>query len=79
MSNHVNLNKTPTESHPMSSNPQLGSSVDAVRCLYLARAAERAGHHEAARRWNAKAAEWIDKNLPSRQNVCPLHTEAADR
>ena len=50
----------------MSSNPEVRSTVDAVRCLYLARVAERAGHHEAARRWHAKAAEWIDKSLPSK-------------
>jgi len=35
-----------------------------VRCSYLARATERAGHHEAARRWQAKAVEWMGENPP---------------
>ena len=60
----------------MSSNPQLRSTVDAVRCLYLPCVTERAGHHEAARRWQAKATEWLNRNLPSSQNLCPLLTEA---
>ena len=59
----------------MSSNPEVRSTVDAVRCLYLARVTERAGHHEAARRWRAKAAEWLDKNLPSNRNVRRFRTE----
>ena len=50
----------------MSSDAQLSSAVDAVRCLYLARVTEQAGHHEAAQRWHAMAAEWIDKMLPSK-------------
>ncbi|NQU19717.1 MAG: hypothetical protein HQ567_00430 [Candidatus Nealsonbacteria bacterium] len=63
----------------MSSNPEVCSSVDAVRCLYLARVAERAGHHWAAQRWHAKASAWLDRNLPSSQNVRPSHTQAGDR
>jgi hypothetical protein len=50
----------------MNSSPQLRSAVDAVRCLYLARVTERAGHHEAARRWYAKAAAWMGENLPGK-------------
>ena len=49
----------------MSSSPEVCSSADAVRCLYLARVAERAGRHRAAQRWYAKASQWLDKNLPS--------------
>jgi len=48
----------------MSSNRKVRSSVEAVRCSYLARATERAGHHEAARRWQAKAVEWMGENPP---------------
>jgi len=47
----------------MSSSREVRSAVDAVRCLYLARVTERAGHHDAARRWQRKAAEWIDRHL----------------
>jgi hypothetical protein len=51
------------------------SSVDAVRCLYLARVAERAGRYQAAQRWYAKASEWLDKNLSSSQSVRPSHVQ----
>jgi len=63
----------------MSSNPEVCSSVDAVRCLYLARVAERAGRHRTAQRWYAKASAWLDRNLLSSRNVCLTHTEAANR
>jgi hypothetical protein len=47
------------------------SAVDAIRCLYLARAFERKGDVEAARRWEAAAQQWM-KSLgenPSEQTA----------
>ncbi len=34
-------------------------ATDAVRCLYLARVAEREGHPKAARRWLQKGERWL--------------------
>jgi hypothetical protein len=42
---------------------EIYSAVDAVRCLYLARVAQREGHEEAARRLHANSVEWVDKFL----------------
>jgi hypothetical protein len=44
----------------MSNAPDVFSAVDAVRCLYLAKVAERDGHEEAAERLRAKAAIWLN-------------------
>ena len=41
--------------------PQVNAALDAVRCLYLARVAEREGHAEAARRWKELADTWLAK------------------
>ncbi len=35
------------------------SAIDVIRCVYLARMAERRGHVEAAERWQAKADIWL--------------------
>ena len=43
----------------MDDDIQVTSAVDAVRCLYLAREAQRRGEHEAARRWREQAAPWL--------------------
>ncbi len=34
-------------------------AADVVRCLYLARVAERHGHRKAAQRWYKKADRWL--------------------
>ncbi len=48
----------------MHDSPQATSAVDAVRCLYPARIAEREGHEEAARRWKEMAEDWLkDRKL----------------
>ncbi len=41
-------------------------ATDAVRCLYLARVAERLGHPTAARRWYQKADRWLETIRPRR-------------
>ncbi len=35
------------------------SALDVIRCIYLARMAERRGHDEAAQRWQAKVDAWL--------------------
>jgi hypothetical protein len=56
----------------MDGSLEIRSAVDAVRCLYLARVAEREGHEHAARRMEGKATDWINKHLPgSGWNPCP--------
>ena len=50
---------------PLDDHPHAQNAVDAVRYLYLARVAEREGHHAAASRLHAAAAKWLDSNLPS--------------
>jgi uncharacterized membrane-anchored protein len=45
----------------MDDDVNVSSAVDALRCLYLAREAERRGEHEAARRWQEKAGPWLGK------------------
>ena len=48
----------------MTNHPQTQSATDAVRCLYLARVAEREGHVAASRRLYTQAAAWIEKYFP---------------
>jgi hypothetical protein len=48
----------------MHDNPQVNSAIDAVRCLYLARVAERKGQPEAARRWRELAEDWLKRLQP---------------
>ena len=47
----------------MDSHLEIRPAADAVRCLYLARVAQREGHEEAARRLHAVAVEWTAKHL----------------
>ena len=56
---------------------EIRSAVDAVRCLYLARVAQREGHEEAARRLHAMAVAWTDKFLSGggRAKSAPLIPE----
>ena len=41
------------------------STLDVIRCIFLARMTERRGHAEAARRWQAKVDTWL-----ARQGGC---------
>jgi hypothetical protein len=41
------------------------TAVDVVRCIYLARAAEKRGDRATARRWQAKADAWLRDCAPS--------------
>ena len=43
----------------MQDSPPVNSALDAVRCLYLARVAERKGHPNAAGRWQETAARRV--------------------
>ena len=54
----------------MHDNPEIRSAVDAVRCLYLARVAQREGHEQAARRMEGKATDWINKHLSGNRRNC---------
>jgi hypothetical protein len=45
----------------MDDDGQVSSTQDAVRCLFLAREAERRGQFEVARRWREKADTWLDR------------------
>ena len=46
----------------MNDSTDAARATDAVRCLYLARVAERLGHAKAARRWREKADRWLKTN-----------------
>jgi hypothetical protein len=48
----------------MSTNEEICTAVDAIRCVYLARMACRRGNAEAARRWQAKATRWLQAQGP---------------
>ena len=37
------------------------SAIDVIRFVYLARLAEQRGDNESARRWQAKAEEWLQQ------------------
>ncbi len=52
------------EAHRMDNAENTMSSVDAVRCFYLARVLERKGEVEAARRWNEQAHRWVESVTP---------------
>lgn len=46
------------------------TAVDVIRCVYLARAAQRRGDSASAQRWQAKADAWLrEMNVPD--NLCP--------
>ena len=40
---------------------EAASGLDAVRCLYLAKAVAKRGHPEAARRWEEMAQKWLKR------------------
>ncbi len=44
----------------MNDSTNAACAMDVVRCLYLARVAERLGHRKAARRWLKKADRWLE-------------------
>jgi len=49
------------------------SATDVIRCVYLARMARSLGHIEAARRWQAKADEWLKQHRTTiREVTCEL-------
>ncbi len=48
----------------MNNSTDATCATDVVRCLYLARVAEREGHHEAAGRWHEKADRWLETIVP---------------
>jgi len=43
----------------MSNNEKPLTSVDAIRCVWLARTAAARGDHEACRRWQTKVDGWL--------------------
>ncbi len=43
----------------MNDSSDAACATDVVRCLYLARVAERLGHRNAAGRWYEKADRWL--------------------
>jgi hypothetical protein len=43
----------------MNDSTDAACAADIVRCLYLARVAERLGHPQAAQRWYEKADRWL--------------------
>jgi hypothetical protein len=49
----------------MNETLEIRTAADAVRCLYLARVAEREGHKEAARRLHGRAVACTEKHLNS--------------
>jgi hypothetical protein len=40
------------------------TAVDVIRCVYLARVAEKRGDQNAAQRWQAKADAWLQESAP---------------
>jgi hypothetical protein len=44
----------------MNENDKHLTAVDAIRCVWLAREAERRGDPQAAQRWQAKADAWLE-------------------
>ncbi len=48
----------------MNDSTDAACAADVVRCLYLARVAERLGHAEAARRWLKKTEQWLGMFVP---------------
>ncbi len=47
------------------------TAVDVVRCVYLARTAAARGDHQTARRWQAKADAWIEREKPADPTLTP--------
>ena len=45
----------------MNTDDEIRSSIDVIRCVYLARMAQRQGNDHAAERWQAKADDWLRK------------------
>ncbi len=43
----------------MNEPTEANSAIDAVRCLYLAKEAQRRGDKETAKRWRDKAVAWM--------------------
>ena len=59
---------SPEKSNPsetMQDSPQVNSTIDAVRCLYLARVAKQKGYPEAAQRWQQMAEGWLNRLKPN--------------
>jgi hypothetical protein len=65
------------EKQPMHDSPQVNSAIDAVRCLYLAKVAEREGHPEAAQRWRQLADDWLKHHAPDTERLEPEPHEAS--
>jgi hypothetical protein len=55
----------------MNTNDEIRSPIDVIRCVYLARMAQRQGDNSAARRWQAKADDWLKKFPPAPREVAP--------
>lgn len=57
----------------MQDSPQANSTIDAVRCLYLAKVAEQKGHADAAQRWQQIATRWLKRFEPNtdQRGPCP--------
>ncbi len=55
----------------MQGSPQVNSAIDAVRCLYLARVAERKGHADAAQRWQQMVTRWLNRLEPNTNQCGP--------
>ncbi len=60
----------------MQDRPHANSAVDAVRCLYLAKVAERDGHPDAAGRWKEMATRWLKHLEPNTDRSGPSSADA---
>ena len=61
----------------MNTDDDIRSPIDVIRCVYLARMAERQGDDNAARRWQAKADDWLRRSPVTSRDVAPDHPKAA--
>jgi hypothetical protein len=61
----------------MQDSPSVNSTIDAVRCLYLAKVAEREGHPDAAQRWHQMATRWLNRLEPNTDQRGPSSPDAS--
>lgn len=52
----------------MTDTDETATAIDVIRCVYLARLAEQRGDDESARRWQAKADEWLAMQKGAKTN-----------
>ncbi len=61
----------------MNVNGGVCSATDAIRFVYLARTARHRGDDEAAERWQAKADQWLRKNVANGKDQSRTSEEEA--